>query len=324
MISIIIPVYNVENKIRKCINSILQQTYTNWELILVNDGSHDSSGEICNGYAQIDSRIKVFHKNNGGVSSARNYGLDNATGKWIVFVDSDDYVEPTYLEDFFLFRNRITLNSLVIQGLIYDTKDSKSFRQFSNTIYNLEDIAKGIVENNLLTFGGPTCKLYNAFIIKKHNIKFPLNYSYGEDTIFFLKYLAFIDCLILVSSCNYHYVEWNMESLSHKNHRFEELRLYVEDNLLAINELDIHFLSSDLLMRSHRKSIDGFIKKILLDAYQLNYTRREIFQIYEEIKKIIIRFSCQSYSRIAKFILLCPSLILDFAIKLKINKMRIK
>ena len=94
MISIIIPVYNVENKIRKCINSILQQTYTKWELILVNDGSHDFSGEICNDYAQMDSRIKVFHKTNGGVSSARNAGMDVARGELLAFVDSDDWIEP--------------------------------------------------------------------------------------------------------------------------------------------------------------------------------------------------------------------------------------
>src|SRR5690606_22590995 len=91
-VSVIIPVYNTENYLRECLDSILAQTFTDFEVLLINDGSTDSSGKICDEYAEKDSRIKVFHKENGGVSSARNLGLDNAKGEWICFVDSDDEI----------------------------------------------------------------------------------------------------------------------------------------------------------------------------------------------------------------------------------------
>lgn len=90
-ISVIVPVYNVEKYLSRCINSILTQTFSDFELLLINDGSTDNSGEICDIYAQKDKRIKVFHKRNEGVSAARNFGIENAIGEWIIFMDSDDY-----------------------------------------------------------------------------------------------------------------------------------------------------------------------------------------------------------------------------------------
>lgn len=98
IISVIVPVYNVEEYLSRCIDSILAQTFTDFELLLINDGSTDNSGRICDEYIKNDSRIKVFHTKNFGVSSARNKGIENAIGKYISFVDSDDEVFNTYLE----------------------------------------------------------------------------------------------------------------------------------------------------------------------------------------------------------------------------------
>ena len=98
MVSVIIPIYNVENFVEKCIESILFQTIQNLEIILVDDGSSDGSGDICDVYAKKDARIKVIHKKNGGVSSARNMGISNATGEYICFVDGDDFVADDYIE----------------------------------------------------------------------------------------------------------------------------------------------------------------------------------------------------------------------------------
>ena len=97
-ISVIVPVYNVEKFIKRCLDSIINQTMRDLEIILVNDGSTDNSGKICDEYAQLDNRITVIHKENGGLSSARNTGLDVATGEWIAFVDSDDYIEKNMYE----------------------------------------------------------------------------------------------------------------------------------------------------------------------------------------------------------------------------------
>ena len=98
LISIIVPVYNVENKIRRCLDCLVNQSYKNIEIILVNDGSTDDSGAICDRYAAGDERVRVIHKKNGGVSSARNRGLDEASGLYIMFVDSDDYIEKNACE----------------------------------------------------------------------------------------------------------------------------------------------------------------------------------------------------------------------------------
>lgn len=100
LISIIVPIYNSEKTLKKCLNSIINQTYVDWELLLINDGSKDNSGNICDEYAIIDRRIKVFYKENGGVSSARNLGLDNACGDWVTFCDSDDFVFPDWLSNY--------------------------------------------------------------------------------------------------------------------------------------------------------------------------------------------------------------------------------
>ncbi|HFI0166169.1 TPA: glycosyltransferase family 2 protein [Streptococcus suis] len=98
LISIIVPVYNVETYLDQCIHSVLNQTYSNWELLLINDGSTDSSGTICDDYAKGDERIRVIHKNNGGLSDARNAGIDNCTGEYITFLDSDDGIREDFLE----------------------------------------------------------------------------------------------------------------------------------------------------------------------------------------------------------------------------------
>ncbi|HFU3967468.1 TPA: glycosyltransferase family 2 protein [Streptococcus suis] len=98
LISIIVPVYNVENYLDECIQTVLAQTYSNWELLLINDGSTDSSGTICDDYAKGDERIRVIHKNNGGLSDARNAGIDNCTGEYITFLDSDDGIREDFLE----------------------------------------------------------------------------------------------------------------------------------------------------------------------------------------------------------------------------------
>ena len=100
-VSIIVPIYKAEKYLHRCVDSIIAQTFTDWELLLVDDGSPDRSGEICDEYTGRDNRIRVIHKENGGVSSARNAGLDVAKGQWVVFVDSDDWCEAYYLADFF-------------------------------------------------------------------------------------------------------------------------------------------------------------------------------------------------------------------------------
>ena len=109
-VSIIVPVYKAEKYLNRCIDSILAQTFIDWELLLIDDGSPDKSGEICDEYSKKDQRIKVFHKSNGGVSSARNLGLDHVKGQWITFIDADDYIDSSFCN-----INEAEINDIIIK-----------------------------------------------------------------------------------------------------------------------------------------------------------------------------------------------------------------
>ncbi len=207
LFTVIIPVYNTEKYLRACIDSVLKQSYTDFELLLINDGSSDSSGKICDEYALKDARVKVFHKENGGVSSARNLGLDNAKGEWITFVDSDDRVQKSYLLNF-------TLNiefgiDLIIGGFIkIDENDNliKGELKLENTTFstNNEDV---LINHTLFNIGFPFSKLFKRDIIATNNISFPVEVKMYEDSLFLMDYLSFCLNIKLVNTQDYYYVE---------------------------------------------------------------------------------------------------------------------
>ena len=131
LISVIIPVYNIEKLLSKCIESVISQTYSNIEIILIDDGSTDSSGNICDEYLSKDSRIKVFHKKNGGLSSARNYGIKESTGNYLFFLDSDDFVDSNIIKK--LYKNLIDTNSNIsISNRINYYDNGKKYVRFYN------------------------------------------------------------------------------------------------------------------------------------------------------------------------------------------------
>ena len=123
-ISIIVPVYNTEKYITRCINSILEQTFENWELLLIDDGSRDSSGKICDIFQKKDSRIKVIHKKNEGVSIARNLGITLSKGNYITFVDSDDWIDKDYLELMYIAIKKMNVDILVT-GCVYEKENKR-------------------------------------------------------------------------------------------------------------------------------------------------------------------------------------------------------
>ena len=183
LISVIVPVYNTEKYLDRCIQSVLAQTYTNWELLLIDDGSTDSSGTICDQYAAEDNRIRVFHKENGGVSSARNLGLDNAKGEWITFVDSDDWVEPSMLKELLA----IALDNdadYVYCDLLFD------FGQYQK-YYNAATYAsehRTMLKNFIISTWSIICtSLVKAEIYNNHNLRFSQSYTYCEDFLFAVK-----------------------------------------------------------------------------------------------------------------------------------------
>lgn len=124
LVSIIVPIYNVENYLWMCLDSIEQQNYSNIEVLLINDGSPDSSGEICQEYVARDSRFHYFEKENGGLSDARNYGIERSNGKYLTFIDSDDWVEPTYIDDMYQAALKNDSEIVVSNYTQFDVKEN--------------------------------------------------------------------------------------------------------------------------------------------------------------------------------------------------------
>lgn len=213
MISVIVPVYKSEKTIACCIESVLMQEYQDWELILVDDGSPDKSGEICEEYAQRDNRISVVHKKNEGASEARNTGINNAKGEYISFVDADDYLSPRYLLDF----AQDPFCDFEIQGYTHAYPHSDCVTQ-SPAVTGSFSICEMFSFSSLwYLVKGPCCKLFRRSIIEDYNIRFPKGFSYGEDEIFVLGYLQHCSNNVYVHSVsNYFYTHENEESLTHR------------------------------------------------------------------------------------------------------------
>ncbi len=222
-ISIIVPVYNVEKYLSKCIDSILAQTYTDFELLLIDDGSPDRSGAICDEYATRDPRIRVFHKPNGGVSSARNMGLDNARGEWITFIDADDYIIASFLSDFQFEKCE---SDIILQGYCngYNgvIKD-KIFFDASETGNSISEVFCNGERKKLLN--SPVSKLLKQKIIRDNKLRFDSNTSYGEDHLFVLDYFLFCESASISEFVGYVY-NHRPESLTTRKIPYKEVLYY--------------------------------------------------------------------------------------------------
>jgi glycosyltransferase involved in cell wall biosynthesis len=207
-VSIAIPAYNAEKTLGKCLDSILSQSYENIEIIVVNDGSKDGTGMVAEKYASRDERIKLMNQENRGPSCARNAGIIKATGKYILFIDSDDYIEPNMVEE--LVRAAIkTRSTLTICGMFVN--DKKTMPIMANEL-NDEKSIKRYVAKMLLAKPGLThamyCKLFDLDIIKRFKIfsNEALEKSYGEDIDFVVRCLPYVEKLSIVNKPLYHYV----------------------------------------------------------------------------------------------------------------------
>lgn len=206
MISIIVPVYKAEKYLHRCVDSILAQSYSDFELLLIDDGSKDSSGEICDEYAAKDFRVRVFHKENGGVSSARNIGLENAKGEWVTFCDADDYVTSDWLDS---YREVMHENvDLAIQGYYIIDKDKTIKKKLSQSIGYAVDEKRRLIAI-LMTqgvYGYLWVKLFRRQIIEDNHISFDTNSTFREDEQFFSKYLEYVTSFRCIDKENYYYV----------------------------------------------------------------------------------------------------------------------
>lgn len=265
-ISIVVPVYNVEKYLERCIDSILAQTFTDFELLLINDGSKDSSGLICDKYAEKDSRIRVFHKENEGVSRARNLGISNARGRWLCFIDSDDWVDKEYLHcfgDVFNYPDDI----IVIQGMErIDGIQGRTLWQvkYPNKCLGKTDLGNGIAHFRLLHSGFPVLKLFNLCIIKKYRILFDTKISYHEDHLYVFNYLKYVTRIYLSEGVAYKYMyNGGCSSLSSKTHPYLESEYAYQCISAQLNKLLEYF---DVKNEVYIRQISHFVYQIRIEG----------------------------------------------------------
>ena len=231
--SVIIPVYNAEKTLNRCVDSLLAENYPDCEIILVNDGSKDRSGEICHDYAERFPNIVYIEKENGGVSTARNAGLDHARGEYVVFVDSDDYVTPGFFSSVEAGqkKNRADwsfFSSCIDDGMVKKTLFSKSASYTSRTAV-MPVIIDAICRK---TINGPHAKVFRRDIIEKHGIRFPVGVSVAEDRAFNICYSLYVNSLEVYDLIVYCVNTENKQSLSRKRHTDLDKQFGIADSYL--------------------------------------------------------------------------------------------
>ena len=209
LVSVVIPVYNCEDYLSRCLDSVCKQTYSRLEIICVNDGSTDESGDILNQRAEIDSRLKIIHQKNGGASVARNVALSCVTGEFITMIDADDCVELTMIEKMVEAVN-FSSADIVVTGL-------KSLGPGDKITEILPKMAKGIQEVLISDFfvsfsPAPHAKLYKTKIIRAHQISFPVDVVVGEDAVFVGTYWHYVGRVFVLKEALYRYNAHNAQS----------------------------------------------------------------------------------------------------------------
>ena len=287
-ISIIVPVYNAVKYLHRCVNSILNQTFIDWECILIDDGSTDDSGKICDEYANKDSRFQVIHKKNGGVSSARQLGLETAKGTYVIHADPDDWVEPKMLEE--LYKKIVEDDAeMVICDFIWNQPTRISVSSQRPSAYDSKSILNDLFSEKL--HGSCWNKLVRRDFIMTNHITFPLQLSIHEDMYFFTELLLNNIKVTYLNKAFYHYVIGeNPNSISQsigQSYEYDVMILNMFDKLMKGNECMKYahrlFATKVIVKEFYRKESSSieFLKKCLPFVKNILY-----------IKSMRLRIAC--------------------------------
>lgn len=251
LISVIVPIYNAEKYLKKCIESIINQDYKNIEIILINDGSVDSSEKICENYAKKDKRIKVIKKKNEGVSKARNIGIEISNGKWITFVDADDWIEKNYIS--YLYNNGIRTNSEISLTTFPNKYIENSYDNFTSKKEDVQilkgnDAAKMMLYYKIVISSWN--KMYKKEMLEQEKIKFKENLSYGEGFEFVINAMIHSKKVCISNKKIYNYRVDNINSamtvfkeklvtgsLESQKYILKEINERYKNNLIVLNNL---------------------------------------------------------------------------------------
>ncbi|SEG71801.1 glycosyltransferase family 2 protein [Sphingobacterium lactis] len=264
--SIIIPLYNSEDYIIKTLESISKQNFNDFEVIIINDGSTDNGATICENYCLNDQRFNLFNQSNQGVSSARNQGIKEANGKYLLFIDADDFIDAHYLETLQKEQLKYPESFIVLDFYKVDLEGEK------NEIYNIKDQAISCYDFthqfHITKYGYVASKIYDRSIVIENNVQFPENIKLAEDCIFFINYLRFIEKIFLSSYKGYYYQVIPNSAVSRK--------ISMQDIFTLYDQIKLSL--TQLLEKSNSKDLVGgqltFWTKALFDnIYNLNLTK---------------------------------------------------
>lgn len=302
LISVIVPIYNKEKLMRKCLDSILAQTFTDYECLLIDDGSKDGSPAICDEYAAKDARFKAFHKPNGGLSDARNYGLARAQGKYTIFADPDDWLSPNGLDVLYEVAEQNNADMTICDYYQEDRYVCRYVKQKPSSLY-YEDVLKDLFSN----IHGSTCnKLIKRDLYQKYNVKNPIGMYGCEDQYVMASFLKHDIKIAYCPVAFYHYV-YTPQSLTRK----------YDQNTYQMNVRTLQLY--DILLKDtsvYQKAVDE--KKYDIIASAFYYGRRyyssklfkEKFASYIDfikgydiprLNKTLIVLSCKGFYRMANF-----------------------
>lgn len=303
-VSVIVPIYNVEKYLRQCVDSLLNQTLKEIEIILVDDGSTDECPLICEEYKRKDSRIKVVHKENGGLSSARNAGLDVAIGEYVAFIDSDDYVSLEMMEKRYSASKERNLDACYCDyNFDYDGKVWSANKQKNDSFV----YTKGEVEDFLLDMVGPlpsypsdvkhlvsVClALYKTDIIKRYNIKFESERLYpSEDLLFHIDFLSRCSRLGYLKGSMY-YWRYRPGSLS-RSYSSERFKLYVALLNRVREKLEEHFVE-DVYILHYQRCVYSFFRSIMKYESLISKESHVFRRIRERCSHPLIESVYESY-----------------------------
>ena len=271
LVTIIIPIYNADSYLKKCISSVCYQTYTNLEIILVDDGSTDNSAIICNKFSKQDKRIRIFNRENQGVSAARNFGISKSNGVYIVFLDSDDWLPCSGIQKLVegIYNNNADLcyGETKLIGSIYE----KPARDTENLHFSGKD-SIFMLQYMKNIYPGPCAKIYKATIVKSMTEQFPLGIKFGEDTIFLYRYIQKCNRFSSIHDCVYFYNQLNGNAASRK--QYEEM--------------------GDWLLKQIEELV-GIFRGRILSNVEKQYITEQLYKVYEISSKHYTQNFCRNF-----------------------------
>lgn len=287
LISIIVPIYNASRHIPFLIESICKQTYTNWELLLVDDGSKDESLQVCLAYQEKDARIKVLHQENQGPSAARNVGILAAIGEWVTFVDADDSLLDCFLSSMVNMLNDEQQVDIVFAGYVVVEAHQNNVFTYQSAVYSGYEAVKDVIsQSNILYRCCPWGKMFRRSIMIENNIRFDTQLAHSEDRLFVYDFLIHTKGVATTSAIGYLYDSTQTGTLKNKVLSIEKLKLRQQRLTTAAHKLIDHFdLKDDELFPIAKHLIPLFANAVQGYYYVIGNTQETIaeqLKFYEE------------------------------------------